>query len=177
MAHHGRAPGQTGGSGHQPVAGSRSELGADVHRRREGVEDQARGHEDQTGEQPGRLGQPGQHRVDDETDDDGVEDGPQTGRLPQWDPEQQHRERGDDDDLAEAERDVEGEALVEDVPRHDTEGAPDEERHGDAVENEAEEQLRDASAEPPCPELGEGSERDELATWVGAHGSTADDQR
>ena len=78
-------------------------------------------------------------------DEQRVEHGADAGPLAQRDPEQQHddaREHGDD---AEAQPGVHGDALREHVPRRGADLPAHDERDADPVEEEPDEQLREAS--------------------------------
>ena len=94
-------------------------------------------------------GQHPQRGVGGEADDRGVGDGADAGPLPQRDPEQQHEHRHDGDDGAVGQRDPpvdqRGQALVEDVPRVEPEDGADHHAHGDAVQQQSDDQLD----EPP----------------------------
>jgi hypothetical protein len=81
--------------------------------------------------------------VDDEADLDGVEDGADTGPLPQWNPQHEDQHTDDLDHPAESQAAVSGNPLVEDIPRRQAEAGGDE--HADP-EAEAG-QPGDASAE------------------------------
>lgn len=166
-----RQPGAARQPGHQAVPRAGAELGADVHRRRDPVEDQPGDHQRDPAGPALRGVDPGHHRVDDQADEDGVGDRAEAGRLPQWHPQEQHDHRGRDDHLAEGERHVPGHALVQDVPGHHAESALDQQHHRHPVEHEPQHELRDAQGEAPRAQLPDRAEVGQAAARVGGPGA------
>jgi len=126
-----------GQPGHQPVAGSRTQAGADVEAGGDAIRhDAAHQERDSPSERPGRR-QHVEGHVDREPDHDDVADRADPGTLPQRDPQQQHQRADRDDDPAELDAGAPRDALVQHVPRVQAEAGPDHQRHADAEQDEA----------------------------------------
>ncbi|MDH2416420.1 MFS transporter [Nocardioides sp. CER19] len=145
-------------AGHQPVAWSATELGADVHRRGQRAEHDAAEHQGDAGRLTVGLADDREGRVGARPDDERVGDRADTRLLTQRNPEQEDCEGGDDQHGPEAEPGVVNDAEVEDVPRGHAVVAADHEAEGDAVDPEPDQQLGETATEPPGAELSEGAE-------------------
>src|SRR5690606_22474856 len=84
--------------------------------------------------------------------------GAQARHLPQRDPGQQHRDRSQDHHRAEAQRQVLCRTLVEYVPGRGADRAADHQRHGQAVEPQADAEPEQALGHAPGAQLGERAE-------------------
>jgi hypothetical protein len=137
------APG--GEAGHEPVARSGAEAGADVEAGGDAVEEDAAEQERDAGPGAVRLVEGVDHQLEDDAEDDDVAEGAQAGLLAQGDPEEQQRGADEADPDAGADGGVVGEALVEDVPRHVAQAREQDERGAEAVEDEAGVELDEAA--------------------------------
>jgi hypothetical protein len=133
--------------GHQTVSGARAHSRTDVERRGEGIDDDARHHCQCPNDQPVQMGQDRRRRIHGDSDDDHVAHGPQTRTLPQRYPHQEHRHAGDGSDGSEAQRQVPRQTLVEHIPGVDSESTGDHQRHGRAVQPQADVERRQARRE------------------------------
>jgi hypothetical protein len=107
----------------------------------EAVADDAAEQQERAKPQRVRLGDHRDAEVGRQADHQHVQHGADPWPLPQGDPQQQHDGARGDDDLAERETDVTGDALVEDVPRIEAQGRLDQHRHREAVQEQADVQL------------------------------------
>jgi hypothetical protein len=114
----------SGQAGHQPVARSRPQPGADVAGRGQRVQPDPGG---QPGHPPGQCPGRGQHvqrAVDDQADHDRVADRAQARPLPERDPGQQDQPADRDGDPADLHPEMAGDALVQDIPRAQAQPGP-----------------------------------------------------
>ena len=163
-----REPGATVQAGHQPVTRSAPELGADVERRGEPTEQDTPDRQPDPDHEQVRALEQAQRRIGGDPDDDRVGDRADTGHLLERDPEDQHQEADDDEHLAEAERHVVGDARVEHVPWSQPQAAAHHHRQRDAVQHQADRQLRQTPRQAAGPKLGDGAEVDEAWQALGA---------
>ena len=156
-----RLPGRAHQPGHQPVARPGSQARADVGGGGHAV-DQDAGHEQRDPRrQRHRRRQPPQEHVERQTDDQDVAHRAQPRALPQRDPQQQHQRPHDHRPLPDAQAEVAGQALVQDVPGHDAEVGPHDERLAEGEGDQADVQLGQASWQSS---VGEGAHPRNLAT-------------
>ena len=140
-----RPAGAGGQAGHQPVAGTGAEAGADVEPGGDAVEEDAAEQERVARRQCVRGGQDGERGVRGQSDHHDVGRRADPGPLPQRDPGQQHRRPDDDHDPAQRQAGVPGQALVQHVPRGQPQPGGDHQRGAGAEQHEAGEQLPEAA--------------------------------
>lgn len=136
-----RAAGPRGQAGHQPIAGTGPKPGADVEAGGNAVEHDAA--EKQRGARRERVHrrQEAERGVGSQADHDDVARRPDPGPLPQRDPGEQHRRPDDDHDPPQRQTGVPGQALVQHIPRGQTQPRGDHQRRTGAEEHEPGEQL------------------------------------
>ena len=132
-------------SGHQPVARPRPQAGADVGPGGDPVQEHRPDHHRDLSPEPVDRVDRRQHHVDHHADHDHVADRPEPGPLAQRDPQHQDADADDDRPGADPEADSPGEALMEHVPRVDAEPGEQQHRARDAVQDQADEQLAQAT--------------------------------
>jgi hypothetical protein len=128
----------------QSIAWSVAEPCPDVERAGQAVADEAE--DEQGGPRPQviRRSDERQARIGCETNEGDIQHGSDPRTLAQRDPQQQDDGTDGDDHLSERHGQVVRQALVEDVPRVESESRLDQQRHGEAVEHEPEDELDEA---------------------------------
>jgi len=149
----GRPAGQPHQPRHQPVARTGPEPRPDVSLRCDAVDDDP---EQQPGDSPPqrrRSRNPAQEQVQARSDDEDVADRANTGLLPHGDPQEQDQHPDDDRPLPDAEPEVFGQPLVQDVPGYDAEPGLDEQRLSESKGDEPDIQLDEPSGRTATTEV------------------------
>ena len=143
--------------GHQPVAWSWSEPGADVHRRADRRRRQRRRPSRRTARRwPVGSGRRGRATLTVPADQHGVEDRADPRSHPQRDPQGEHGEPDDDDDRADGDPGVPADALVQHVPRGEADVAGDDQGDPDATDDQPDDALHDPHRQRRRDRAGEG---------------------
>ena len=117
---------------HETVSRTGPEAGADVASGGRAVEHNCCRQHSRTGEQPARLRQEPQAGIDDEAYDDNVADGAEARTLPQWNPCHEDDRAHSVDDPPDLDGEMPGDALVQYVPRVQSQPRLDEQRQAHA---------------------------------------------
>jgi len=127
---------------HQPVAGPRAEVGCDVEAGREREEDQA--DEEGASSRPDRRHgrNQGECEISTRSDQQSVDHGAQPQPLTKRDPQQQHDCGDEIGHETEADAARAGHPDRQHVPRGHSDSSADHQRQGDAVQEEADDELK-----------------------------------
>jgi hypothetical protein len=131
---------------HQAIAWPGAKAGADVHAATNAIDEESGSEESEAGRPTvDRVGDHIEGQIHPDPDETAVGEGADARPFPQRNPSQQHYCAGADDDSADRNADLCGEALMEHIPWGEAEAGTDHETETDAKESDANHEQCEAS--------------------------------